>query len=324
METPVDYYALLDLQREATDAQVKQAYRVHALKYHPLKHEGQPSSEGAAKQFRLVAEAYDVLTQPQLRALFDQYGSIGLKTGVPNGRGGRTSAYTFRLNPLELFADNFGNASPFADFFEAAGTAQGAGAELLTTYNKKEVKKAKTQEVNLYVSLEELYSGCSKSMKVLRKRLSLDGRRLVLEEKIFKLDIGAGWKEGTKLTFAGEGDEVAEDDGTVAGDLVFILKIKPHPRFVRKGNDLEFVATLSLKQALVGHTLEIQTLDGRTLTVGISDIATPDGVQLVEGEGMPSTKTPGKKGNLKIRFDIRFPKQLTTEQKNALQKILPA
>lgn len=170
------------------------------------------------------------------------------------------------------------------------------------------------------MSLEELYSGASKSQKVVRKRLGMDGRSLALEEKIFKIELGAGWKENTRITFAKEGDE--QPGLSEPGDIVFLLKQKPHPRFTRRGCDLVYVAPLTLQQALTGATLDIETLDRRIIPVGLNEVATPTGHKLVVGEGLPNPKVPGAKGNLVIEFSITFPQQLSTEQKNQIKKIL--
>jgi DnaJ-class molecular chaperone len=239
-----------------------------------------------------------------------------LKNGVANGRGGVAGVgYSYRQNPEETFAEHFGAASPFAEFFAAQ-----AAQPLFGKLEQTEVKKVPAQEINLYVSLEELYAGASKSHKFLRRRLQMDGRTLVLEEKILQLQIGAGWKEGTRLTFAREGDE-APGSQAETGDVVFVLRQKPHPRFSRRGQDLVLRTPLTLVQALTGHTIEVQTLDQRVIPVALNEVCSPTGNKVVAGEGLPHPKT-GVKGNLIIEFDIQFPQQLTGNQKEAIKKIL--
>lgn len=310
MEYNTDYYAVLELKRDATDTQIKQAYRKFALKSHPLKNQNDAE---AAKRFRLVAEAYDVLADPQRRAIFDQYGERGLKEGTPNGRGGVAGGWSFSGNPEELFAEHFGSSSPFAEFFASEGN------QLFKSYQQTEVKKVPAQEINLYVSLEELYSGARKVQKVVRKRLGMDGRTLSLEEKLLTVEVGAGWREGTRITFPKEGDE--QPGLTEPGDVVLVLREKPHPRFVRRGNDLVYTAKLSLLQALTGCVLPVETLDRRVLSVGVNEVAAPGSRKVVSGEGMPHPKT-GVKGNLVLEFEVVFPQQLTQSQKQAIKDIL--
>ena len=256
----------------------------------------------------------------QRRAIFDQYGEKGLKEGTSNGKGGRAGGYTFKLNPEELFAEHFGSTSPFADFFASEHKTNNPNDALFKSYQPTEVKKVPPQEINFYVSLEELYGGASKSQKVIRKRLGMDGRTLTLEEKIFTIELGAGWKENTRITFAKEGDEFPGELNE-PGDIIFLLKTKPHPRFTRKGSDLIYTANLTLLQALTGTTIEIETLDHRIIPIGLNEVATPTGSKVVPGEGLPNPKT-GVKGNLIIQFNITFPQQLTTDQKNQIKKVL--
>jgi len=307
------------------------------LKHHPLK---AGNDAAAAAQFRTVAEAYDVLSDPQRRSIFDQYGERGLKLGGNNGRGGLILPYTFQSNPEELFAEQFGTTSPFADFFSTPlpsnGHPSGKSDTLFKNYTVQEQKKVPAQEIPLWVTLEELYKGATKNEKVVRKRLQSDNRTLCLEEKIFRLDIGAGWKEGTKITFPKEGDEFPGPE-FIPGDVVFVLKTKPHTRFTRKGADLIYRARLTLNQALTGTTITIETLDRRSIPIGINEVATPTSQKVVAGEGLPIPKNPTapvaaaagdaappaiKKGNLLIEFDIVFPEQLSTDQKTQINKIL--
>jgi len=310
----VDYYTVLDLKRDFTDSQIKQAYRTFALKYHPHKHSAGKERESAERQFRLISEAYEVLNDPERRSIFDQYGEKGLKEGIPNSStGGRSAPYVFRTNPDDLFSDHFGTTSPFVDLFDPA-TNQHKHVHQDTT------KKVEPQQLNLYVSLEELWSGCTKKVKAVRKKVNLDGADVSLEERVLSVEIGAGWKNGTKVTFSQQGDEAP---GYIPGDLIYTLREKPHPRFVRKGNDLHYAAQISLLQALTGTILDIETLDSRILPIALNEIATPDGNKVVAGEGMPNPKNPNERGNLVIEFSITFPSTLTISQKNSLKQILP-
>lgn len=128
-----------------------------------------------------------------------------------------------------------------------------------------------------------------------------------------------GWKKGTKITFTEKGHEAP---GMVPADLVFVIEEKPHDLFKRDGIDLIFTEKISLADALSGHEVNVKTLDGRNLKVPVNEVVTPGYEKVIRGEGMPNTKEAGKKGNLRIKFDIKFPTKLTPEQKTALKQLL--
>ena len=275
--------------------------------------EGQ-NKDSVKDKFRELSEAYCVLQDPKLRAIFDQYGYKGLQTGLPNGKGGFVGAWTYNDNPVGQFAQFFGSFSPFADFFnEDAGYNK-----LFNTMGDAGAAKAEAQTLNLYCSLEELFHGCCKKQKMVRQKLSVDGRATEGEAKILDVDVKAGWREGTKITFKNEGDEAFE---TVTGDVVLLLKEKPHPRFKRVKNDLYFTANISLAQALCGMTVTVPTLDGRTLPIAVNEVVRPGMQKTVPGEGMPLVADPSRRGNLIISFDIAFPEALSEDQKTSLQAI---
>jgi len=171
------------------------------------------------------------------------------------------------------------------------------------------------------LSLEELYTGSRKRMKISRQRFDAQGQPIT-DSKVITLDIKQGWKAGTKITFEGDGDQLRP--GAKGGDVVFVIQEKKHDRFERDGNDLICRHALSLKDALCAKSVTLITLDQRQLTVDLSkDAITPDFVKTVPGEGMPKSKNPGEKGNLLLRFDIRFPTQkLNAAQQRALAAVL--
>jgi DnaJ-class molecular chaperone len=168
----------------------------------------------------------------------------------------------------------------------------------------------------LQVSLEELYKGGLKRLKV--KRASRTVKREA--EKILEISITPGWKAGTKITFAGEGDEIGNTGQ--CQDIVFVIREKKHPLFARDGSNLILKSDVPLKDALCGFTMEVPTLDGRTLKIKVDDVLTRGSTKIIKGEGMPISKQPGQKGELIITFDVLFPKTLTQQQKQALKQIL--
>lgn len=310
----MDYYKILELKRDCTDADIKKAYRRLAVQWHPEKSEGK-NKEAVQSKFRELSESYCVLQDAKLRAIFDQYGYKGLKNGLPNGKGGFVGAWSYNDNPVEQFAVFFGSFSPFADFFnEDAGYAR-----LFNTMGDAGAAKMEPQVINLYCSLEDLYHGCSKKQKIVRQKLSADGSSTEAEPRILDVQVQAGWRAGTKLTFKSEGDEAFE---TVTGDVVLVLKEKPHPRFKRVKNDLCYTATITLLQALTGLDVHVTTLDGRTLPISVNEIVRPGMQKTVPGEGMPLVSDPDEKGNLIIDFNILFPESLSEDQKTSLKAIM--
>jgi DnaJ family protein B protein 4 len=182
------------------------------------------------------------------------------------------------------------------------------------------------QEVTkpLALTLEELYKGGTKRLKITRHL-----RNGSTEEKILEVAYRAGWKNGTKIKFAGAGNE---DEYGQSQTVTFIVETKPHPRFERDGDDLIVKLNITLSQALLGPdgggsiTKEIEQLDGRRINVSLpsGQIVQPGQETRVTGEGMPITKANSikKKGDMIVRWNVVFPKSLTPPQKDALRKVL--
>lgn len=129
-----------------------------------------------------------------------------------------------------------------------------------------------------------------------------------------------GWKKGTKVTFPEKGNQ---QPSMIPADLVFLIDEKTHPTFVRDGDDLIAVRKINLSDALVGLTVTLTTPDYRVLNIPCTGIIRPGFQKIVQKEGMPLYREPGKKGNLILRFDIKFPTKLTNDQKADVKKCLP-
>jgi DnaJ family protein B protein 4 len=160
-------------------------------------------------------------------------------------------------------------------------------------------------------TLEELCTGTTKKIKVTRKRGGVDS------EKLLEIVIKPGWKKGTSITFEHEGDEVK---GGKPANLVFVIEEKPHARFQRDGSDLVMDLRLRLVDALCGTKVDIQTLDGRTLSVAVPEVITPGYLKRVKGEGMPGKG--GVKGDIVLRFEVTFPSFIPDAKKAALKSLL--
>jgi DnaJ family protein B protein 4 len=168
------------------------------------------------------------------------------------------------------------------------------------------------------LSLEDLYTGVTKKMKITRSRLQ--NGKPVQESKVVQIDVKPGWKSGTKITFEGDGDE---DVNMEAGDVVFQIEEEKHQRFTRRDADLVYRRTVTLEEALCGTKFDVTHLDNKTVTVDCSnDLITPKFVKRISGRGMPKSKsTKGEKGDLVVEFDIVFPSRpLTDEQKKKIKE----
>lgn len=192
----------------------------------------------------------------------------GLK-GHSGGCGANGPSYTFHGDPHAMFAEFFGGRSPFDQFFAhgaddddmdvddpfAAFGMGGMGGfprsfktRVGSTRAAREKKKDPPVIHELKVSLEEVFSGCTKKMKISRKRLNPDGCTVRTEDKILTVNIKPGWKEGTKITFPKEGDETPTN---IPADIVFVVKDKAHPVFRRDGSNIIYPVRISLRDVSV-------------------------------------------------------------------------
>ncbi|GLJ45300.1 hypothetical protein SUGI_0953390 [Cryptomeria japonica] len=336
----IDYYNILSVSKNATDEDLKKAYRKLAMKWHPDKNPN--NKKEAEAKFKQISEAYDVLSDPQKRAIYDQYGEEGLKGQVPpptsgfvNGGGGG-GPNVFRFNPRsadDIFAEFFGG-SPFgmpgggfggsrgSRFPDSIFGGFGPGESVFgTSFNEgaqAAPRKAPPVENKLPCTLEELYNGSTRKMKISRNIADASGKTLPVEE-ILTIEVKPGWKKGTKITFPEKGNE---QPNVLPADLVFVIDEKPHDVYKRDGNDLIMTQKITLAEALAGYTVNLVTLDGRNLSIPITDVISPGYEKVVPREGMPITKDHGKRGNLRIKFDIKFPSRLTSEQKAGIKRIV--
>ncbi|CAI5505318.1 unnamed protein product [Closterium sp. Naga37s-1] len=155
-------------------------------------------------------------------------------------------------------------------------------------------------------------------MKISRNIVDTAGNITPVEE-ILTINVKPGWKKGTRITFSEKGNE---QPGLVPADLVFVIEEKQHEFFKREGIDLVCTQKISIADALLDYTLNLTTLDGRQLSIALNEVIFPGYEKVISREGMPG-KELGKRGNLRIRFDVRFPSKLSAEQKMLLAQVFP-
>uniref|UniRef100_A0A0E0EIA2 J domain-containing protein n=1 Tax=Oryza meridionalis TaxID=40149 RepID=A0A0E0EIA2_9ORYZ len=332
----MDYYNVLKVNRNATEEDLKKSYRRMAMKWHPDKNPG--DKKEAEAKFKKISEAYEVLSDPQKRAIYDKYGEEGLKASVDAGASSSMNGNR-RFNPRnaeDVFAEFFGSSKPFEGMgraksmrfqTEGAGTFGGFGGgneNKFRSYNdsagtsSSQPRKPPAVETKLPCTLEELYAGSTRKMKISRNVVRPTGQ-IGTESEILTIDIKPGWKKGTKITFPDKGNE---QPNQLPADLVFVIDEKPHDLYTREGNDLFVHQKIELVDALAGTTVNLKTLDGRDLVIKLTDVVTPGYELAIAKEGMPIVKENGRRGNLRIKFDIVFPKRLSSDQRQNIRKVL--
>lgn len=334
----VDYYKVLKVERNASEEELKKAYKKLAMKWHPDKNPDNMAD--AEANFKRISEAYEVLSDPEKRKIYDQYGEEGLKGQVPSpgessfADGSGPNLYTFNpRNAEDIFAEFFSDSNPFGGMngFGGRGVRRtGFQDAMFGRYNGPEnvynqfgrgvssvPRKAKPVESKLPCTLEDFYSGTTKKMKISRN--IIDDGKMQTKDEFLTIKIKPGWKKGTKITFPEKGNE---EPNVIPADLIFVIDEKPHDVYKRDGNDLVVTQKISLSEALTGCNVNLCTLDMRRLSIPITDVIRPGYEKVVPNEGMPVAKEPGKRGNLRIKFDIKFPTRLTAEQKSGIKRLL--
>ncbi len=336
----VDYYQRLGVDKSADDETIKKAYRKMALKWHPDRNTN--NKEEATKKFKEISEAYEVLSDKNKRQIYDMYGEEGLKNGpAPSGGdaggpfGGGAGPGGFRYsfstgpggagfrpfrptNADDIFRQFFGGMDPFSmqmdeEDYDDYGRYGGFGGMPRRSARTSGLGVARR---TLPVSLEELYTGCTKKLKVTKKVFDKATKKPSTTEKILTINIKPGWKTGTKIKYANEGDETP--DGR-SQDIEFVIEEKPHPVYKRDGDNIKMDLQLTVPESLTGFSKTIKTLDGKELMVSNKAVTKPGQEIRFPNRGMPNQKDPSRKGDLILKADIRFPATLTDHQKEAIR-----
>lgn len=353
-----DFYKILGIGRTASDDEIKKAYRKLALKYHPDKNKAAGAEErfkAVAEAYEVLSdkakrELYDQYGEEGL-----QPGAGGMPGGAPGGgfggmdHDGGHFTYQSNVDPRATFAQFFGNSNPFGMFFggggqganmfsmdddmdvfsqvqgqRMGGAGPGLGAFRSQSFNvhqspRKERPQDPPVEHDLYVSLEDINTGCTKKMKISRTIIQDNGLPQK-EEKVLNVTVKPGWKTGTKITFPNEGDRLP---GKIPADIVFTIRDKPHATFKREGSDIRYTAPISLKDALCGTHLRVPALSGVAVTLDtVGEVIKPTTVKRISGRGLPYPKEPSRRGDMLIAFDIKFPELVDEATKVALARLL--
>lgn len=274
----VDYYAVLDVPRDASKVEIQLAYRRWATRVHPdyephrcdlLAEEVERPLPCVSRQcyWFLLNEAYAVLTDPLYRHVYDVHGEEGLKQGVAT-KSGHFHGFSFHGDCRKVYEDVFGNYSPYADIIDAV-----TNPPPLVRYNDGTIcLKHKPDDIErlLPLTLDEVLYGGIKKMKIWRHEftdaLKCETR---VAEKTLIVPISPGCAAGTEFRFPEEGDQ---GPSITPADIVFIVVDKPHDYFTRKGVDLHVNEVATLKEALCGCKRFIRTLDEKKIAITINDV----------------------------------------------------
>lgn len=341
------YYDLLEISPDASESSLKKAYHKKALRLHPDK-------GGDPELFKEVTHAYEVLSDPQKRSVYDARGEAGLSES--GGMGG--------MDPQDLFSQLFGGGG----FFGGGGRQSGP-------------RKTKDAVHRVHVTLEDLYKGkttklalsrnvicgkcngkggkegavrqcprcdgrgvrvvirqmgpmiqqmqqpcdeCSGTGEIINHKdrcKTCNGRKVNLEKKILEVHIDKGMKGGQTIIFNGESDQAP---GVTPGDVVIAIEEKPHPRFKRQENDLFIEVEVDLLTALGGGQFSIKHLDDRVLVVNIApgEVIKNDDLKVIHAQGMPSQRHH-EPGDLFVHMSVKFPEKIDPAVIPILEKALP-
>jgi curved DNA-binding protein len=315
-----DYYRILGVSKNATEQEIKKAYRDLARKYHPDAHaHSDPAARKAAEErFKEINEAYEVLSDPDKRRKYDQFGAqwqqFTSRGGNPqdfwqqwyaNQGGGPTGGvYTRTVSPEE-FEQIFGE-SGFSDFFEMlfgrGGFGFGPFAE--RAGGVRVPRRGQDAEQPITVTLQEAYHGA-------RRVLQLNGERI-------EVTIPRGVKTGSKVRVAGKGAPGVA--GGAAGDLYLRVEVLPDPTFTREGDDLRVRVPVDLYTMILGGEVQVPTLD-RPVVLTVPP-ETPNGkVFRLRGLGMPNLRHPDQRGDLYAVVEVQLPKDLSERERELFREL---
>lgn len=283
-----DYYKILGVSRSATAEEIKKAYRNLARRYHPDRN---PNNKEAEARFKQINEAYEVLSDAEKRARYDQLGRH-----YHQWRGGQSVNWS-DIGGSGSFS-GFGNEGSFADFLSSIF----GGGRARESY--RQPIRGQDVEMPIELSLEEAYSGTERT-------ITRGNRRRTVR-------IPPGTRDGMRVRVEGEGE--AGFGGGPNGDLYLVVSIKPHPIFEWRDDDLYTDLKLPLYTAILGGEATVPTLSGEV------KLRIPPGTQSgklfrISGRGMPRAKQPGEYGNLYARVLIQVPTDLTGEELALFEKL---
>lgn len=344
-----DYYEVLGVSKNATQVELKKAYRKLALKYHPDRN---PDDKEAEVKFKEAAEAYEVLNDPQKRQRYDRFGHQGVGGAAGGGFGGGMSMDDIFSQFGDIFGGAFGGGGGFSSGFGGGGRRRRKGSNLRikVKLDLKEVLNGSTKKIKVNklvpadgVSFKtcETCKGmgqvsrvtntilgqmqttstcptCHGSGKMIDKKpAGADENGLVRKEEVMSIDIPAGVEEGMQLNVSGKGN--AAPMGGVPGDLLVVIEEIEHNRLKRNGKNLHYDLYVSFIDAALGGSAEVPLVEGKA-KITIAPGTQSGKLVRLKGKGLPSVQSYGK-GDLLVNINVWTPQQLSKEEKALLEKL---
>ncbi|MCD6505525.1 molecular chaperone DnaJ [Candidatus Poribacteria bacterium] len=345
-----DYYEILGVSRDASQEEIKRAYRRLAMKYHPDKN---PGDKEAEERFKEVNEAYEVLSDPEKRARYDQFGHAGFRG--PTGTGGDFS-FDFGFGAFEdIISDIFGD---FSDFFggsrRRAGPRRGDDIRYDLEVTLEEILAGKTVPIEVirtetcprchgtgsasppktcprcggrgkisfrqgFFTVSQTCPQCGGTGRVITDPCpQCGGRGVIRRKRRIEINIPKGVEEGTVLRVPGQGN--AGMNGGPPGDLLVVIHVKKHDRFERRGNDLLTTVSISFIQAALGTEVEVLTPGGSTVKLRIPPGTQSESILRIKNKGLPYMDGFGS-GDLLVRVLVKVPSDMSDREKELLREI---
>lgn len=306
-----DYYKTLGVARDASEKEIKSAFRKLARQYHPDMNPNDPRAEA---RFKEINEAYEVLGDKEKRAKYDRLGQSYQQWQRAGDRAGGFdwSQWVSGVPGGVRVEYTGGTGDPFSEFFQAifggmpGARAGGMGFEDIFGGRQQRGagrSRGRDLSMNVEIGLEEAYHGTT-------RLVSKDGRRL-------QVKIPRGARTGTRVRIAGEG---TGSRGGRAGDLYLNVTVRDDPRFVREGDDLYQDVTIDLYTAVLGGEVQIPTITGN-VTLKINPGTQPSQLIRLKQRGMPSLKNPDRLGDLYVRVNIEIPKELSAKERALFKEL---
>ena len=348
-----DFYEILGLSKSATQAEIKKGYRKMAIKYHPDKN---PDDTAAEENFKKAAEAYEILSDENKKARYDQYGHAGFD-GPQGGGGGGFGGGGMNMDDIfSQFGDVFGGGGGGFGGFNGGGGQRQARV------------KGSNMRIRVKLTLEEIAKGVEKKVKVRRKvqadgvtyktcttcngsgqqmrvtntilgrmqtattcgtcsgageiinskPAGADAQGLIVKEETVSINIPEGVTEGVQLKVGGKGNE-APGKNSIAGDLLVLIEEIPHETLKREGTNIHYDLYVNFSEAVLGTSKEVDTVTGK-VKIKI-DAGTQSGKILrLKGKGLPSIERYGT-GDFLIHINVWTPQELNKEQKQFFEKM---